>query len=400
MPNQRPTPPPGPLPQDPPDRTPPGRPEAAGARPGRFRATLETLIPPGRKYANLDGLRCLAILMVFNVHFFAQFAAERFFTGGHPVLYPLMKTVQSGLFGVDIFFVLSGLLTTLSLARRPGAPLAFLAGRYARLLPVVLVVNLPALCWGTGAPDIRQVLDNLLFLSLFPGTSLVTYVTWVLVYEMYFYLLCAAALAVPFKYGTRCAAWSLAAAAVLGLANAWAGWFPRLNLFGDPRFWGFYYGAALGLAVLLGRKAPLAAVGRLWPWALAGIGLCCFLWGNDAVNARLTGSWPLGALFYTFLDLCIAALTAGLLDPDSPARAVFASRPARLLGVASYSFFMVHAQWGLPLGNTLFGGPPASLASLLGLYLLSLAVSAALALFLYAHLERPYFARPVREVRP
>lgn len=72
---------------------------AAGARPPG--AAL-----PGARYAALDGLRGLAILLVLFVHFIGdatpQTALER----------AMVKLANYGIWGVDLFFVLSGFLIT------------------------------------------------------------------------------------------------------------------------------------------------------------------------------------------------------------------------------------------------------------------------------------------------
>src|SRR5580704_13240421 len=60
----------------------------------------------GPRYAALDGLRGLAILMVLFVHFIGDATAHTAVERG------LVKLANYGIWGVDLFFVLSGFLIT------------------------------------------------------------------------------------------------------------------------------------------------------------------------------------------------------------------------------------------------------------------------------------------------
>jgi len=95
----------------------------------------------------LDGVRGVAILMVMAIHFVGESKAETF------VQTLLTKAAGYGLFGVDLFFVLSGFLITgilLEAKNRPHYFRNFYARRTLRIFPLyygvlaVLFLLLPA----------------------------------------------------------------------------------------------------------------------------------------------------------------------------------------------------------------------------------------------------------------
>nr|WP_279343293.1 acyltransferase [Fundidesulfovibrio terrae] len=382
---------------------------AAAAKPWADPFALAARAVPG-----LDGLRGLACLMIFNVHFFAQFADASYFTGSGTPLHSLIHAVHSGSHGVDVFFVVSGYLIYGSLARKRPTLSRFILERYKRLLPVVLAVNIPALYWVNA--DWKMIVDNVFFLDLF-GAKLVTFVSWALVYEMYFYLLCGVWLIVLGcgKNGPPWRSWTLLA----GLYVANSLYFHVNTVLSDWRFMGFFVGIGLGMlrADPRGSKAFGKIPPGFWPVGLAVLGLGCWLWSRDFTGTLSAVSPALALAYFTAFDLAVAMLVASLVNAAQAARpssapgdaagngpgrdvpgprsrggGVFTCTPMRMVGAVSYSLFLLHTQWGLPLANTLFGRP-ASLAGLGLHYGLSLGVSFALAAFLYMHLEKFYFTR-------
>jgi len=111
-----------------------------------------------------------------------------------------------GLFGVDLFFVISGFVMCMVVHQGRGGPTAFLVDRLTRIVPlywamttmVVLVAwRLPSVM-GTTAADLGNYVQSLLFIphfredgQLFP----VLMVGWSLNFEMLFYVLIALVLA-------------------------------------------------------------------------------------------------------------------------------------------------------------------------------------------------------------
>jgi peptidoglycan/LPS O-acetylase OafA/YrhL len=253
--------------------------------------------------------------------------------------------------------------------------------------------------------------DNVFFLDLF-GSKLVTFVSWALVYEMYFYLLCGVWLIV-LRRGKNGPPWfSWLALCALFVANSL--YFKLTPVLSDWRFVGFFVG--IGLAMLKadprGRKAFESVPRGVWPVSLGVLGLACWLWSQDIVGTLSSKSPALALGYFALFDLFMALLVASLVnaasikttpgDQQDPVRVptgattagggIFVWTPLRCVGAVSYSLFLLHTQWGLPLATTIFG-KPTSLAGLALHYGLSLGVSFILAAFLYMHLEKFYFTR-------
>jgi hypothetical protein len=140
-----------------------------GARTEPYGTTTESSAPamtspPVPRYAGLDGLRALAVVLVVVYHLFPGWV------------------LHSGFVGVDVFFVISGFLITSLLLRehdRTGriALLAFWTRRARRLLPalaVVVTVSASA-AWLVGGDVLlglgRQVLGAITFSSNWASLS-------------------------------------------------------------------------------------------------------------------------------------------------------------------------------------------------------------------------------------
>jgi peptidoglycan/LPS O-acetylase OafA/YrhL len=120
-----------------------------------------------------DGIRAIAILLVFSEHAFG---------------------LKMGWAGVDLFFVLSGLLITRILRQDRDTPMywgRFYLKRAARILPPLLILF--AICWFNPVP--RAFWWGVIFFTsnfvmvLFPNTHNAVLVTWSLAIEEQFYLL-------------------------------------------------------------------------------------------------------------------------------------------------------------------------------------------------------------------
>jgi peptidoglycan/LPS O-acetylase OafA/YrhL len=97
---------------------------------------------PAQRMPGLDGLRALAILLVFlrhNVYFFFEMQ------GKEPLQSPLWNFMLNGWIGVDLFFVLSGYLITTSLLRTDRHDWkVYVQKRFLRIVPAY--VGVLALC--------------------------------------------------------------------------------------------------------------------------------------------------------------------------------------------------------------------------------------------------------------
>jgi exopolysaccharide production protein ExoZ len=153
---------------------------------------------------SLDGLRGIAVLLTFLVHYFGTYMAT--FRGANPNVVAfagwvkpfdrLMFWLFHSHHGVYIFFLLSGYLIAKIATGRSFAYGKFVRNRIIRIYPAFLLALVICLLvgqlLGIAFPGWRNLAFNLLFLNGFPGSGVAgivfNNVTWSLFYEMVFYL--------------------------------------------------------------------------------------------------------------------------------------------------------------------------------------------------------------------
>lgn len=143
-----------------------------------------------KKIQNIQALRGVAVLSVLLFHLVA--IEEKY--GGSATILP--KEFAFGMFGVDLFFVISGFImvtVTRSQVQNTKQAFRFLYHRVSRIYPIYWVYTLLVLCvylikeaQGTNEVYIDILASFLLYPS---GTPLLVAVGWTLVHEMYFYLI-------------------------------------------------------------------------------------------------------------------------------------------------------------------------------------------------------------------
>lgn len=245
--------------------------------------------------------------------------------------------------GVDIFFVVSGFVMVYasgSLFGRPGAPMSFLQRRLARIVPLYwatttlfLLIGLfvPALL-NSGAPDLGQIAGSYLFWPVVSPQGLVQPVYslgWTLNYEMLFYALFAAALALP-----RGAVVPAVTLALLGLVGSQALAGPLPLPFG---FWGqpivLEFAAGMALALLRQRGFRLGPAPR---WALVAGAVALLLFARHLPFPA--GPWRDLALHGSAASLLVLAAVSGRSEgTPSPIMAALAR-----VGDASYGLYLIH----------------------------------------------------------
>ena len=334
----------------------------------------------------LDGIRGWAILMVFNVHFFARYQPQFYFTEPDSTPWTILTILHAGSFGVDLFFFLSGLLVYKSITAKKTGALHFLYDRYRRLLPVIIFITLYV------AADTKppRLFDNLFFLNIFDLPP-IHFFTWPLVYEMYFYVLCAGVF-IALRRFRLISGWPFFFTLVLACIVCEFEFRFRISF---SRFLGFFWGVAL--ARLLGTATGRDYLQRLpgWTW-MVGLGLflyCRWLWGSGYFMMAGGNEHLKNLLFFGAVDASLFCIVASVLTRKSILTRIFSFTPLRFLGIISYSLFMTH-MLSMQIAQNVLGLTVAGLWSMLGNHVATLIFALGLAMFSFYYLERPYFTRP------
>jgi exopolysaccharide production protein ExoZ len=154
-------------------------------------------LPSNRRIIPVEGLRGLAVLLVFFVHFNAAFGDA---LPHGSVMWTVGRVLwANGNAGVDLFFLLSGYLIYGGLIAKPSGYWKYLRRRVERIYPTFLAVFGIYLALSlafpeqskiaqTGRATVPYLIENLLLLpGIFPIKPIVT-VAWSLSYEFAFYL--------------------------------------------------------------------------------------------------------------------------------------------------------------------------------------------------------------------
>jgi exopolysaccharide production protein ExoZ len=275
--------------------------------------------------ATVQALRAIAALLVVTFH-----AVDSW---GHHVLGRAGDEIwPNGAAGVDIFFVISGLVMVISanrLAGRPGAWRIFLRQRLTRIVPLywimttaklVAVLILPALVVRTRL-DWSYVIGSYLFLPVHDSMGHlwpVLPVGWTLTYEMLFYALVtlAISLRLPVLAVTGPA---LGAFALIAIASGGSG-------FANTIATEFLLGVLIGVSLQRGIRIPV-------PAAVAMLGL-----GFAVILAAPVVTAVLRPITWGIPGACIVAGAVALEERLS--RAI--PRWALHAGDASYSIYLIH----------------------------------------------------------
>lgn len=209
---------------------------------------------------NVQCLRAIAAILVIGVH------AERLELRVFPTTW--LHPIQAfGGAGVDLFFVISGLImvtTTWGDFGRPGSSLTFLLRRVLRIYPMYWIIMGVYLALHTAAPSLlhlentspQAIVFSLLLIPQPHDPTLV--VAWTLVCEMFFYLVFAIALTMSRRAAlVFFVAWIILTIALSALKPE----NPVLAQIGSLYNLEFAAGAVVGYLIRTGRiVAPLTAL--------------------------------------------------------------------------------------------------------------------------------------------
>lgn len=340
--------------------------------------------PSTPKLGNIQALRAIAVLMVLTAHVGGPNGFEHRYLDGDQLLGWFYLPAQTA---VDVFFIITGLIltiTTWNSDRGPRTARQFLVRRGKRIYPPYWVPTLLVMAVFLVRPDFvnassdypPQLLQSFLLLPQ-PGLPLVA-VGWTLVFDVYFYLVFAAALLarrslVPWILG----AWGVV---TLGMALAFgASSEPTLRVIANPMCLEFLLGVAIGYVVMsrppirpalvLGSGAILLVVGVVFATGIDPI------WLNPWYRAVAIG--PPAAL-----------IVLGVIGLERQHRLV-APRILQYLGDASYSIYLWHVLVLVAAGRLIAWFLPNT-AGLHVVLLIAVPIAAVVApIFMYQLIERP-----------
>lgn len=305
-------------------------------------------LAPDKKLSVLQGLRAVAALLVVWTH--SIDAAATYSSSRQANFFHL---AGFGACGLDIFFVISGFIVSMVAARAAGkgqhSARKFLSRRFTRIFPLYWILTLfvileaelgtHPMAWSSVSwlPTI-----GLLPSFSYPVASPVLSLGWSLVFEMYFYFVLTAWMALSPRRLVRNTIIYLGAMVTVGALIGFHR--PLLILWANPILLEFLFGCLIGQiysrTALLPHPARTVAFGR-WVAAVGAAGLIATLFtGYGSINFEgmvLNGlsSWQRVGLWG--VPSALFVLGAVLWSP------AMQSVPARLvvfLGDASYSIYL------------------------------------------------------------
>lgn len=284
------------------------------------------------KLFSIELLRGFAVSIVVLYHLYA--VQDRYFAEN-----VLPELFQLGGWGVDIFFVISGVVMYKSIYGRPGGITTwpFLRARITRIYPPYWVITLVIFTIAQFEPSlVNSSYDQepSLFRSLLLLPDVTTpwlNVGWSLVYEIWFYLVLGSLLLVR----KSAAITGLGAYAIFLLfAGGVQASGPVTKLITDPLILEFLLGFALGMAYfrhdLQRKKAILLAIAAV-PLVLIA---ARFAYGFNLLDSPLER-------FIAFGLPAVSIVALGLCLEDFVARSSIL-RPLIIIGTVSYSVYLTH----------------------------------------------------------
>ncbi|MFM6933314.1 MAG: acyltransferase family protein [Novosphingobium sp.] len=318
-----------------------------------------------------------------------------------------LDAFEFGAGGVDVFFVISGLIMWITTSEGQKSPAAFLRNRIIRIVPLYWLFTALSVLMAVAAPSITaivleagHVISSFFFIPWQrPGTdewTPVMAVGWTLNLEMFFYVAFAIALSLAVRWRLLAICGFLTAAAVSGMiwpltgvlkiycspillefaAGILIGAFvaPRLDgLKIDPRIYAAIAGLGLALIVILPWQHA-TDLGRLWVWGIPAVLMVggAYLHERGTQTVRLPWLVLIGDASYALylihpMAVSLASAVFRKLGLVGDAPMVTIAFFIAAIAVSVVSAVIVHRLFEKPVGRFLKGGgsagQPATLAS-------------------------------------
>lgn len=311
---------------------------------------------PSHRLIFANQLRGLAAMLVVASHLIGLFWAEPDrishtmalppVDGPRSVLFTLVGQpwFNPGPFGVAVFFLISGLVIPISLARHD--VIGFLSARAMRIYPTAIaallidiaIVRLNVVHWQLPMPwDWRAIVTNALLISDLSGMPTIDLVNWTLSIELGFYLIMAL-FARPILRGQLWPLFVVGALSVLGNLDYAAG-YCRTTLCHPLRV--IFYDSSYVVFMMIGVLFNYYLRGKI------GIGRALFS-GATLLTLFVAGALmgPLADMFHIIVTYYLSAL-ALFTAAYAARRYAFPLKPVDALAAVSYPLYLVHPVVGL-----------------------------------------------------
>jgi exopolysaccharide production protein ExoZ len=303
--------------------------QAGKAFPRRFAQLFE--LNARDRLLPMEGLRGIAVSLVFLQHYCRQFVEAGHLTGATALFAAAFRNFGNR--GVELFFVLSGFLIYGIVIKKKPPFFDFMRRRVQRIYPTFIAAFLLACIIDLqrqnpviphGISGGVYILENLLFLpGLFPIRPL-SAVNWSLSYEWWFYagvtlLFSTVALG---RLGPRTRVFTIVAcgAVLVGVTAMGASWAP-----------------IRGLSLIAGMLLAEAERAKVKPFHLIFVLVAIFVSFILSVSGRLTEWQSAIVLAFSFFLLCHFSL----FHQNILSR-ILSLAWCRRVGNISYSFYLVH----------------------------------------------------------
>jgi len=286
----------------------------------------------------LDGLRALAIIAVFNLHFFAGFYDLSYFAP-NALIHNILATLHSSIFGVTLFFILSGYLIYGKYVASPKISaitdsLHFIKKRLIRLLPAYILTTCLILLipiFNVHIHSFIESLRNFTLVSLREGPNLKLYnpVAWTLAFEFQYIVIVALTLLFPLTYRKQIYFVLLALYCVL-----YHFFVKEIPLYTPDNILCLFLGSIL---FELHENNVFSKTNPLIP--LVGVISVCYFWGNSYTHfvVRFGYLWIM-----SLVAVLIYILLSTVFVKNTLLNKILNIKPLVLLGKISYSFYLTH----------------------------------------------------------
>ncbi len=308
---------------------------------GMGEAASQSPAPLPKNLALVQALRGVAAIAVVAHHTIRTFTVKASAGIVPPALIGAPAFYDALAFGVDLFFVISGFIMVYVSGAYMASDkpiLGFLLKRAARIYPIYIIVSLVLiglkvmnhLTEGASSFDLQplRIATSLLLIPAFNeagGVQPILGVGWTLSYELYFYLLFAAAVVAARKaFFAPLAAFILLAITACSLLPGKAA---IVSFLANPIAIEFLFGCLVALAIKRGARMPL-------PWPAIVVATAALFVAPLFVHAE---AWR---VLCWGLPSAVIVFAAVSLEADGKVSRT--SKVFGLVGDASYSIYLVH----------------------------------------------------------